>query len=115
VNFVRFVAISVWEESFEMPVRVDTSHLRKPCIFYSMILRACTIFDVRPSICNTYLCYHLEEVESKLVQGNHQEGESIQRLEAVPEDKDISWYLYVVGFLSLVAIGMALEFWWTPS
>ena len=41
-------------------LRVDTSNSRFPCIFYNTAMKACSIYEIRPSVCKSYECSYLK-------------------------------------------------------
>jgi Fe-S-cluster containining protein len=51
-----------WQNEKSYPaLRVDTSHPRKPCIFYHNDFRICTVYDIRPQTCKDYACDYLKQ------------------------------------------------------
>jgi Fe-S-cluster containining protein len=56
---------SMWQNQNSYPaLRVDTSHPRKPCIFYDTEARACSVYDIRPKTCQTFKCDYLRWFET---------------------------------------------------
>lgn len=55
---------SVWQRMESYPaMRVDTSHPRKPCIFFNTRFRYCTVYDIRPKTCIDYECDFLKNAK----------------------------------------------------
>ena len=57
---------NTWQDQLTYPaLRVDLNNPRRPCIFYNTTIKACSIYDIRPRICQTYHCWYL--VKDKLI------------------------------------------------
>ncbi len=53
---------SVWQEPSSYPaIRLNFDTNKKSCIFYNNNLRFCSIYDIRPAICQSYKCEYLKE------------------------------------------------------
>jgi len=51
-----------WQRPTAYPaLRVDTSHPRKPCVFYNNDLHICTIYSIRPDVCKNFACDYLKQ------------------------------------------------------
>lgn len=51
-----------WQRPTGYPaLRVDTSHPRKPCVFYHNEMRICTVYNIRPDTCKNYACDYLKK------------------------------------------------------
>lgn len=51
---------STWQNPNSYPAfRVDFYNPRLPCIFYNTKVRACTMYDIRPTTCQEYECEYL--------------------------------------------------------
>lgn len=51
-----------WQRPTGYPaLRVDTSHPRKPCVFYNNDLHICTIYSIRPDVCKNFACDYLKQ------------------------------------------------------
>lgn len=44
-------------------LRVVNEHPRKPCIFYNVNIRRCTVNDIKPHTCKIYKCEYLLQNE----------------------------------------------------
>ena len=44
-------------------LRIDTNHVRKPCIFYNSTLKCCSVYDIRPDMCKSFSCDYLKKVK----------------------------------------------------
>jgi Fe-S-cluster containining protein len=53
---------SVWQDPKHYPcLRLNFESQTKSCIFYNNSIRACSIYEIRPTICQNYECEYLEE------------------------------------------------------
>ena len=51
---------STWQNPNSYPAfRVDFYNPRLPCIFYNTKVRACSMYDIRPTTCQEYECEYL--------------------------------------------------------
>jgi Fe-S-cluster containining protein len=51
---------STWQNPGSYPAfRVDFYNPRLPCIFYNTKVRACSMYDIRPTTCQEYECEYL--------------------------------------------------------
>jgi Fe-S-cluster containining protein len=51
---------STWQNPGSYPaLRVDFYNPRLPCIFYNTKVRACSMYDIRPTTCQEYECEYL--------------------------------------------------------
>ena len=51
-----------WQDPNSYPaLRLDFSHLKLPCIFYNTKLGVCSVYEIRPEICDNYKCSYLIE------------------------------------------------------
>ena len=57
-----FPTKETWKNPNSFPaMKVDLEKKRKPCIFYNTTLKSCSVYDIRPNTCRTYLCPYLKE------------------------------------------------------
>jgi Fe-S-cluster containining protein len=62
-----FLNRSGWQKPANYPaLRVRPDVARIPCRFYESSTGACTVHDIRPTLCRNYLCDHLKNVISLL-------------------------------------------------
>jgi len=55
---------SLYQNPDHYPVlRVDMKHVRKPCIFYNSTLKCCSVYEIRPEICKSFMCSYLKSIK----------------------------------------------------
>ncbi len=51
-----------WQNPNNYPcLKIDLKNPKLPCIFYNTTVRACTVYEIRPTTCKTYMCDYLLE------------------------------------------------------
>lgn len=57
-----FPTKSMWSNKNSYPaLRVDKMNPFLPCIFYNMRLKACMVYEIRPTTCKDFECSYLQE------------------------------------------------------
>lgn len=55
--------LGCWTNPYNFPaLRVNTEMESRPCIFYSMEVKRCTVYDIRPNTCRNYKCDYLKSL-----------------------------------------------------
>jgi Fe-S-cluster containining protein len=51
---------SEWQNPNNYPaLKIDLNNTKSPCIFYNTVLKACTVYEIRPKTCAEYECEYL--------------------------------------------------------
>lgn len=54
-----------WQNPNTYPaLRIDLEKKKKPCIFYNTEIKACSIYEIRPSTCINFKCQFLKNNET---------------------------------------------------
>ena len=57
---------NMWQDPLCYPaLRVDMNSERKFCIFYNKENKSCNVYDIRPKICQNYMCSYLKQMIGK--------------------------------------------------
>jgi len=52
-----------WQDPKNFPcLRLDVNIPLMPCMFYNLVMKCCTVYDIRPTTCRTFLCEYLKNL-----------------------------------------------------
>lgn len=53
---------TTWQNPESYPaLKINFSSIKKPCIFYNTHLKACSVYEIRPETCRSYMCDYLKD------------------------------------------------------
>jgi Fe-S-cluster containining protein len=57
---------SNWQNPKNYPaIRLDLDNVRKPCVFYNVFLKCCSVHEIRPITCSSYKCEFLVNIDKQ--------------------------------------------------
>ena len=70
-----------WQREEAYPaLRINVHHPKNACMFFSSVKRGCSVYDIRPGICQSYECDYLK-------QKRNEEDENVHSCEQRPDEE----------------------------